>query len=121
MAVAAEHMERVGSTFSKLYDDRDLERIRPLYHEDAVFISPSPPGIRPDFETTLVGRDEILRYLEATMETVPPGIMSTVALLIGIDMVVWVWQAPAVKGADVMMFDDDGLIIRHHVTAPRPD
>ncbi len=46
--------------------------------------------------------------------------MTTLGLYTGIDMAVWVWQAPAVKGADVMMFDDDGLIIRHHVTAPRP-
>ncbi len=67
MAVTAEHMEQVGSTFSMLYDDRDLEKIRPLYHEDAVFISPNPPAIHPDFGTTLVGRDEILRFLEASL------------------------------------------------------
>jgi len=42
-------------------------------------------------------------------------------LLTGIDMAVWVWGAPMMKGADIMMFDEDGLIVRHHVTSPQAD
>ena len=121
MPVSTDHLERVATTFSRFYEDRDLDAIRPLYHEDAVFISPNPPGIRPDFGTRLAGREQILRYLEATLEVAPPGTMTPTAVLTGIDLAVFVWEAPGVKGADVMMFDEDGLIVRHHVTAPRPD
>ena len=95
--------------------------MRPLYREDAVFISPNPPDISEHFGTTLVGPDEILRYYAACMDVIPAGAVTTVALLTGIDMAVWVWQAgPAGTGADIMMFDDEGLIRRQHVTAPDP-
>ena len=121
MTNSVQQLEEMGTTFSRFYEDRDLDAIRRLYHDDAVFISPNPPGIHPDFGTTLVGRDEILRLLEATLEVAPAGTMTTLGLYTGIDMSVWVWQAPGVRGTDVMMFDEDGLIVRHHVTAPRPD
>jgi ketosteroid isomerase-like protein len=122
MAVSTERLEEVGRVFSKLWDERDLEAVRAMYREDAVFISPNPPGISSEFGTTLEGRDEILRYYEACLKVVPTGAVTTVALLTGIDMAVWVWQAgPVGKGADIIMFDDDGLIVRQRVTAPQPD
>jgi hypothetical protein len=64
----------------------------------------------------LQGRDEILRYLRMALEIIPAGVVKTTALFTGINMVVWVWDV----GADVMLFDDDGLIVRHHVTARPP-
>lgn len=121
MAVSTQRLQEVGRILTRLWDDRDLESVRPLYREDAVFISPNPPGISEEFGTTLEGRDEILRYYAACMAEIPPDGVATVALLTGIDMAVWVWQAgPAGTGADIMMFDDEGFIVRQHVTAPRP-
>ena len=105
MTDSAQHLEEAGTTFARIYEDRDLEAIRRLYHEDAVFISPNPLGIHPGFGATLVGRDEILRVREPTLEVAPPATMTTLGLYTGIDMAVWAWQAPQVKGADVMMFD----------------
>jgi ketosteroid isomerase-like protein len=121
MAVSIDHLERVGRTFARSWDNRDVDVLRPLYHEDAVFISPNPPSFSVDFGTTLNGRHEILRYFQAVMDVIPAGEMTTVALLTGIDMVVWVWESGHVKGADIMMLDGDGLIVRHHVTSPEPD
>jgi len=118
MAISTVHLEKVGTTFAHLWDARNLDVIGPLYHEDATFISPNPPNFSSDFGTTLVGRDEILRYFRTVLDVIPPGAATTVALLTGINMVVWVWQGGESKGADVMLFDDDGLIVRHHVTAP---
>ena len=118
MAVSTDHLESVGRTFARLWEEHDLDVIAPLYDEDAVFISPNPPSFSADFGTTLKGRDEILRYFRAVMDVVPEGGMTTVALLTGIDMVVWVWESGPIKGADIMMFDGDGLIVRHHVTSP---
>lgn len=119
MAVPTVRLEKVGATFAGLWDERNLEVIGPLYHEDAVFISPNPPSFSPDFGTSLEGRDEIMRYFRTVLEVVPPGAVTTVALLTGINMVVWVWGGER-TGADVMLFDDDGLIVRHHVTSPEP-
>jgi hypothetical protein len=112
MAISTAHLEKVGTTFAGLWEERDLDVIGPLYHEDAVFISPNPPNFSSDFSTTLQGRDEILRYLRTTLEVIPSGVVTTTGLFTGINMVVWVWGV----GADVMLFDDDGLIVRHHVT-----
>jgi hypothetical protein len=120
MAISTVHLEEVGSAFAGLWDQRDLDVIGPLYHEDATFISPNPPNYSPDFGTTLEGRDEILRYFRTVLEVIPSGAVTTVALLTGINTVVWVWQGGESKGAEVMLFDDDGLIVRHHVTAPKP-
>jgi hypothetical protein len=117
MVVSTVHLEKVGATFAGLWDERDLEVIGPLYHENAMFISPNPPSFSADFGTTLQGRDEIVRYFRTVLEVVPPGAVTTVALLTGINMVVWVWSGES-TGADVMLFDDDGLIVRHLVTAP---
>ena len=119
--MCVERLEAVGATFSNLWDERDLEAVRGLYRDDAVFVSPNPPAIG-HFGTRLEGRDEIMRYYEACMNVIPPGAVTTVALLTGIDMVAWVWNAgPAGTGADIMMFDDGGLIARQHVTSPQPD
>jgi len=120
MAISTVHLEKVGTTFARLWEQRNLEVIGPLYHEDATFISPNPPNFSSDFGTTLEGRDEILRYFRRVLEVIPSGAVTTVALLTGINMVVWVWQGGESKGADVMLFDDDGLIVRHQVTAPQP-
>lgn len=120
MGVSAVHLEKVGTTFAELWDERNLDVIGPLYREDAVFISPNPPSFSSDFGTTLAGRDEILRYFRAVLEVIPSGAVTTVALLTGINVVVWVWVGGESTGADVLLFDDDGFIVQHHVTAPRP-
>ena len=62
MAVSTERLEKVGRIFSTLWDERDLEAVRPLYREDAVFISPNPPDISEHFgKSRLWGRDCIDR------------------------------------------------------------
>jgi hypothetical protein len=42
MAISTVHLEKVGTTFARLWEQRDLEVIGPLYHDDATFISPNP-------------------------------------------------------------------------------
>jgi len=73
MALSIDHLEKVGSTFARLGDERDLDAIRPLYHEDAVFVSPNTPVFAPEFGPTLRGCDEIMRYLRAVLKVVPSG------------------------------------------------
>jgi ketosteroid isomerase-like protein len=121
MGVPTDRLLEVAGVVSRLYDDRDLEAMHSLYRDDAVFTSPNPPNLT-SFGTVIEGREQIFRYLNATMDFVPPGTVTTVALLGGIDMAVWVWQVESagVKGADVLFFDDEGLIAQHQVTAPHP-
>lgn len=117
MNTSTERLEGAAAVVSKLWDDRDLDTAYALYREDAVFISPNPPNLG-DFGTVLEGRDEIFRFYRACLDVIPPGAVTTIAVLTGINMVVWVWEAgPAGKGADVMMFDDQGQIVRQLVTA----
>lgn len=118
MAVSTDHLLEMGATFARLWDNADLDTVAPLYHQDAVFVSPNPPTISTEFGTTLNGRDEILRYLRTCLEMFPSGSMTTVDIFTGINMVVWAWAGRDSRGADVMYVDDDGLIVRHHVTSP---
>ena len=120
MGASTQRLEEVARTLSRLWDDGDLDAVRDLYRDDAVFISPTPPNLG-DFGTILHGRAEILRYYAACLEVIPRGAVTTIAVLTGIDMAVWVWDAgPAGTGADVVMFDDGGHIVSQHVTTPKP-
>jgi len=117
MSTSTERLEDAAAILSKLWDDRDLDAAYDLYREDAVFISPNPPNLG-DFGTVLEGRDEIFRFYRACLEAIPRGAVTTIAVLTGINLAVWVWEAgPAGMGADVIMFDDRGQIVRQLVTA----
>jgi hypothetical protein len=65
VTLSTDHLVEAGQTFARLWDDHRLSEVESLYREDALFISPNPPTISPEFATTLTGRDEILRYLRA--------------------------------------------------------
>ena len=53
MAVSIDHLERVGSTFARLWEQRDLEPIGPLYHEADLLKEPLSLG--PEFNNVPEG------------------------------------------------------------------
>lgn len=125
MSVSIERMESAARAFANLFDDPDvkqaeaLDRVARLYREDATFISPNPPEISLEFGTTLHGRDEIMKYHETCMNLFPAGSARTIDIISGIDMAIWVYQAKLtnVTMADVLLFDENGLIETQRVTS----
>lgn len=125
MAVSTERMEYVAKSFAHLFDDPDvemaeaLEKVRPCYTKDAIFISPNPPYFSPEFGTILNGRDEIMKYHETCMSKFPAGPATTIDIIFGINMAIWFYKGKFtnVNMADVMLFDEDGLIETQRVTS----
>jgi hypothetical protein len=125
VAAPMDRMEYAAKTFASLWVDdkirideaRDL--VGPLYREDAVFISPNPPLISAEFGTTLNGRDEIMKYHETCMKVYPTRAVSTKYFLFGINLALWVYEPirRAIPMADILLFDQDGLIEMQRVTS----
>jgi hypothetical protein len=125
MAVSIERMGYVARFFANLFDDPGvepiaaLELVRQHYREDANFISPNPPHISSEFGTTLNGRDEIMKYHEVCMEIFPAGCANTIDIISGLNMAIWVYEAKLTKmvAADVLLFDEEGMIEFQRVTS----
>jgi hypothetical protein len=125
MAVSIEKMEHAAKTFAALWVDNKIKLdearslVGPLYREDAVFISPNPPLISSEFGTTLNGRDEIMKYHEKCMELYPDRSVTTKHYLFGINLAIWVYEPIRlnVVMADLLFFDEDGLIETQRVTS----
>lgn len=125
MAVPIERMEYAAKAFASLWVDNKVQinearnLVGPLYREDAVFISPNPPLISSEFGKTLNGRDEIMKYHEACMKIYPTRSVSTKHFLFGIDLAIWVYEPIRLNivMADILLFDEDGLIETQRVTS----
>ena len=122
--MSTKNMEYAARTFANLFVDENVEpkvaldRVRPLYRDDAIFISPNPPKISPEFGMILNGRDEIMKYHQACMELFPAGSAITKDIIFGVNMAIWIYEAKLtnVVMADVLLFDEDGLIETQRVT-----
>ena len=125
MAVPIERMEYAARSFANLWVDSTIEpagaldQVRQLYRDDAVFISPNPPRISSEFETILHGRDQIMKYHDVCMKRFPAGSARTIAIMFGIDMAIWVYEAKLTNAvmADVLLFDEHGMIETQRVTS----
>ena len=101
MSASTQRLEEVARILSRLWDDGDLDAVRDLYRDDAVFISPTPPNLG-DFGTILHGRAEIFRYYAACLEVIPRGAVTTIAVLTAINMSRLLANCTSLRGAETV-------------------